>query len=133
MSESEELSEEEYELEWKNLDGKTPAAVRLKSGVNVETNSPVITLQLTRWQLALITDALCGRLSPERAMPANLLGVNLRKNYYSKQLQSAEFSQKIVQQCEEVIADIYNYVEMQKMQLDAWAKEQAKLTEVSEE
>lgn len=132
MSESEELSEEEYELGWKNLD-REPDKVRLQSGVNVDITNPVVTLQLTRWQLALITDALCGRLSPKRAMPANLLGVNLRKNYYSKQLQSAEFAQKMIQQCEETIADIYNSVEMHFLQLEAWAKEQAKLTEVSEE
>ena len=45
MSESEELSEEEYELEWKNLSRPKPAEVRLK--VSIEPEGPVAHVRVT--------------------------------------------------------------------------------------
>ena len=132
MSESEELSEEEYELKWKGLEKDSPEKVRLNIALEPMGPKASVRVKLHPWQVKLITNALCGRLDESGHLPANLLGLNIRMAYYKQnpQLTGAE---GIIQQCEEVIADIYNSVEMQKMQLEAWAKEQAKLTEVSEE
>ena len=132
MSESEELSEEEYELEWKNLSRPKPAQVRLKVSIEPEGPAAHVRVTLYGWQMRLITDALCGRLSESGRLPANLLGLNMRMAYF-KQNSNINGSEGVVQQCEEQIADIYNSVEMQKMQLDAWAKEQAKLSDVTGE
>ena len=132
MSESEELSEEEYELGWKGLQKSSPEKARLNMTLEPIGPKASIKVRLHPWQVKLVTEALCSRISESRKLPANLLGLNIRKAYYeqNRQLQGAD---RIVQECEEAIADIYNSVEMQKMQLEAWAKEQAKLSEVSEE
>ena len=131
MSESEKLSEEEYELDWKDLNKGGPKSVRLNLALQTKGPAPSLTLTLYGWQMKLVTSALCGRLQ-EGYLPAKLLGLKMRIAYF-KANSSVGGAEGMIKQCEEEIAEIYNSVEMQKMQLDIWAKEQARMSELSED
>jgi len=131
MSESEKLSEEEYELDWKDLNKGGPKSVRLNLALQTKGPTPSLTLTLYGWQMKLVTSALCGRLQ-EGYLPAKLLGLKMRIAYF-KANSSVGGAEGMIKQCEEEIAEIYNSVEMQKMQLDIWAKEQARMSELSED
>jgi len=131
MSESEKLSEEEYELDWKDLNKGGPKSVRLNLALQTKGPAPSLTLTLYGWQMKLVTSALCGRLQ-EGYLPAKLLGLKMRIAYF-KANRSVGGAEGMIQQCVEEIAEIYNSVEMQKMQLDVWAKEQARMSEISED
>jgi len=131
MSESEKLSEEEYELDWKDLNKGGPKSVRLNLALQTKGPTPSLTLTLYGWQMKLVTSALTGRLQ-EGYLPAKLLGLKMRIAYF-KANSSVGGAEGMIKQCEEEIAEIYNSVEMQKMQLDIWAKEQARMSELSED
>jgi hypothetical protein len=131
MSNESENEEEEYELNWKELHKGGPKSVRLNVALQTKGPSPSLTLTLYGWQMKLVTSALCGRLQ-EGHLPAKLLGLKMRIAYFKANL-SVGGAEGMIKQCEEEIAEIYNSVEMQKMQLDVWAKEQARLSEISED
>ena len=131
MSNESENQDEEYELDWKNLYKDGPESVRLNLALQSRGPAPSLTLTLYRWQMKLVTSALCGRLQ-EGYLPAKLLGLKMRIAYF-KANPSVTGAEGMIQQCEEEIAEIYSSVEMQKMQLDVWAKEQARMSEISED
>ena len=124
-------NQEEYELDWKDLNKDGPKSVRLNLALQTKGPAPSLTLTLYGWQMKLVTGALCGRLQ-EGYLPAKLLGLKMRMAYF-KANPSVGGAQGMIQQCVEEIAEIYNSVEMQKMQLDVWAKEQARMSEISED
>ena len=130
MSNESENQEEEYELDWKELHKDGPKSVRLNLALQTKGPKASLTLTLYAWQMKLVTSALCGRLQ-DGYLPAKLLGLKMRMAYFKANL-NLNGAEGIIQQCKEEIAEIYNSVEMQKMQLDVWAKEQARMSEISE-
>ena len=124
-------NEEEYDLPWKGLKSQTTDAARLQTKVHIGKVRPALTIKLTEWQLMVIQKALCGRLGPEMELPARLLGLNIRRSAAVVDINYTQArAEKVLKQCDDEIEEIYRSVEMQKMKLDAWAKEQAKMTEL---
>lgn len=132
MSDFEESSEE-IPLEWKNTKRTNPEDVRLRIGVDMNPLPPRVSVVLSDWQMKIIQNALTGRLEPNQIMVARLLGHQLRLTHLKGRLGSTAGVETMIQQCEDSIAEIYNSVEMRKLQLDAWAKAQAQQAEIPDE
>ena len=74
------------------------------------------------------------RLGPEMELPARLLGLSMRKSAAVIDINHTQArAEKILKQCEDEIEEIYKSVEMQKMKLDAWAKEQANMAKLPDQ
>jgi hypothetical protein len=127
-------NEEEYDLPWKGLSSQNPDGARLQTKVHINKPRPALTMRLTEWQLMVIQRALCGRLGPEMELPARLLGLNIRRSAAVVDINHTQArAEKVLKQCDDEIAEIYQSVEMQKMKLDAWAKEQANMAKLPDQ